>query len=185
MLDKMVAVFVKLAVTPNAIEVIMTTLSELCGSNDVFPSLRVKKLVPEAVLPTRANPDDAGYDVVAIYDPEVTDTYVQYRTGLAIEVPKGYHTEIFPRSSISKYDLVLANSIGLIDNGYRGELIFRFKIVPRANGSILSKVYEKGDKIGQIVVRRTIDLPILEVENLSDTVRGEGGFGSSDKGKTA
>ena len=85
-----------------------------------------KKLDPSAVAPSRAKEGDAGYDLVAIDDGTVdADGFIQYRTGLSIDPPQGYHTEIWPRSSISKYDLALANSIGLVDNGYRGELLVR------------------------------------------------------------
>jgi dUTP pyrophosphatase len=167
----------------------MTTLQ-----HDFTPDeqLKVKKLVPEAVLPLKANDDDAGYDLTAISDPEVKDSYVQYRTGISIEVPKGYHTELFPRSSISKYDLVLANSVGLVDNGYRGEVLLRFKITPRVapDGEYVKfldpkiwppRLYIKGDKVAQIVIRKTITLPVVEVAELSDTARGDGGFGSSGR----
>lgn len=153
-------------------------------------SLKIKKLVPEAVLPSRANDTDAGYDCVAIDDGTWSDdqTFIEYRTGISIELPPGMHSELFPRSSVSKYDLVLANSIGLVDNGYRGEVRFRFKYVPRlvkvGMDSFVVKPairYKKGDKIGQIVIRNTVSLPVQEVEDLSETVRGEGGFGSSGR----
>lgn len=154
------------------------------------PKMKVKKLDPEAVLPTRATEGDVGYDVVALDDgtwaPDAT--YIEYKTGLAIEVPVGFHTELFPRSSVSKYDLILANSIGLVDNGYRGELRFRFKYIPRfeVNEQQLQQrppiLYKKGDKIGQIVVRTSITtFQVEEVEELSDTARGAGGFGSTGK----
>ena len=158
----------------------MTTLVDHVDKRYVRPCLKVKKLVPEAVIPSKAKENDTGYDVTAISDPEFNDTYVQYRTGLSIEVPEGYHTELFPRSSISKYDLVLANSVGMIDNGYRGELLFRFKLIKPSVGPP-SKFYKKGDKIGQIVIRKTESLPIVEVDELSSTERGDGGFGSSGK----
>jgi dUTP pyrophosphatase len=159
---------------------------------------------------------DAGYDVVAIDDGTWSEsgTYLEYRTGIALEVPQGFHVELFPRSSISKYDLLLCNSIGLVDNGYRGELLFRFKYVPRLRTrfyDVLEPVapegspynagyrpssvthrqrltcyeprpglfYRKGDKIGQIVLRNTYDFPVVEVEELSVTDRGTGGFGST------
>ena len=169
-------------------------------------SLKVKKLEPEAVLPAIASEGDVGYDVVAINDGTISEdgTFIEYKTGLAIELPQGYHVELFPRSSISKYDLSLANSIGLVDNGYRGELRFRFKFTQRAK-PVLTMVknendgydqhpgiesffpyppllYKKGDKIGQIVIRKSVSgLPVEEVAELSDTSRGSGGFGSTGK----
>lgn len=153
--------------------------------------LKVKKLVPEAVLPSQAKPGDAGYDLVALDDGTWSEdgTYIQYRTGITIEPPVGFHTELFPRSSISKYELVLCNSIGLVDNGYRGEIVFRFKFVPRhivsgdmtmGGGSHLDlKLYKKGDKIGQVVIRKTVEMPVIEVDELSTTERGAGAFGST------
>lgn len=148
---------------------------------------KVKKLVPEAVIPARAKEGDAGYDLVAIDDGVVgKDGFIEYRTGLAISPPGGIHILIFPRSSISKYDLVLANGIGLVDNGYRGEILLRFKPVSRFindNGGIdsvlPSKRYVKGDKIGQLVFMPTLTVNMSESETLDETQRGSGGFGSS------
>ena len=149
-------------------------------------NLKVKKLVPEAVLPKQAKADDAGYDLVAISDGQWSEdrTYIEYDTGLAIEPPKGYHTEIFPRSSISKTDLVLANSLGLVDGKFRGSLRCRFKYIPRTyihgqNPEPL--LHKKGDKIAQLVIRKTEYLEVEEVSELSQTERAEGGFGSTGR----
>jgi dUTPase len=128
---------------------------------------------------------------------------VTYIHGMAsaqvITVPKvnSYHVELFPRSSISKYQLTLANSIGLIDAGYTGEIRFRFKyhfapadLVPRRNekgdyelvGSVNpSAIYGKGDAIGQLVARKTIPVEIRLVDELPTSERAAGGFGSTDK----
>jgi dUTP pyrophosphatase len=137
----------------------------------------VKKLNPEAVIPTSAHETDAGYDLVAINDGTWTDTYVEYDTGLSIQPEPGYHVEIFPRSSISKTDLVLANSIGLIDESYRGPILLRFKCT---NPQMFTrKSYKKGDKIGQLVIRKTERAKFTEVSDLIETQRGAGGFGST------
>lgn len=154
--------------------------------------IAVKKLSPEAVMPQRATETDAGFDLVAIDDGTVdAEGFIQYRTGLSIEPEAGYHTEIWPRSSISKYDIVLANSVGLVDNGYRGELLVRFKPVLRFNqdktGTVFAiipvpvKKYKKGDKIAQLVVSETVNASFIESNELSTTSRGIGGFGSTDK----
>lgn len=153
--------------------------------------IEVKKLSDEAIIPKRATEKDSGYDLVAIDDGTVdAEGFLQYKTGLSIAPAYGYHTEIFPRSSISKYDLVLANSIGLVDNGYRGELLVRFKPALRFNqdktGTIFAtlpvplKKYKKGDKIAQLVVSQTVEATLVEVTELGQTARGTGGFGSSD-----
>ena len=107
-------------------------------------TLKVKKLDPNATLPKQANEKDSGYDVVALEDGKVSadNMHIEYRTGLAIQPPDGYHILIHPRGSISKYDLVLHNSIGLADPGYRGEYICRFRIVPRLTTRIWYKIGE-------------------------------------------
>ena len=146
--------------------------------------IKVKKLHKDAVLPCQATQTDAGYDLVAIDNGEIVQDehgkvlYAQYKTGISIEPPPGYHTEIFPRSSISKYDLMLANSIGLIDESYRGEVMVRFK--PTCNTSCeYYKDYSKGDRIAQLVVRKTERVDFKWAEDLNDSNRGNGGFGSS------
>jgi dUTP pyrophosphatase len=146
--------------------------------------MKVKRIHPDAVLPLRAKANDAGYDVVAVSDGKFSDDgfYVEYKTGLTLELPLGFHVELFPRSSISKTDLILANGIGLVDNAYRGEIIFRFKCFRAAMREVDEPtIYKKGDRIGQIVIRKTYELPVTEVDELSDTERGVGGFGSSGR----
>jgi len=172
--------------------------------------MKVKKLHRDAVLPKRAHDDDAGYDLVAIDDGyiKVINTYsndgrtwrllyIEYKTGLAIEPPVGYHIELVARSSVSKTDLILANCLAIGDQGYRGEYRFRFKCPTEAHRIVWakseeeatqtfkkymsdSKIYKAGDKIGQMLIRKTEIMEIEEVDNLSDTVRGKGGFGSTD-----
>jgi len=149
-------------------------------------TLKVQLVHSEAVLPSKAHDDDTGYDCVAT-DFGVWDTnrrYIEYDTGVIVELPKGYYCELYPRSSISKTDLILANSVGVVDNSYRGTLRFRFKCVKPLdiyNNNVHSPpyIYKKGDKIGQIVVRKSIECEIQEVVALSDTSRGAGGFGST------
>jgi len=152
--------------------------------------LKVKRIHPDAVLPKRAKEGDVAYDLVAIDDGKIIceneeSLYIEYRTGLTIEPPKGYHTEVIARSSITNYDLILKNNIALFDNNYRGEFLFRFFItrdIIRADGSIsrkFCKLYKKGDRIAQLLIRKTIILPVVEVEELSETNRGEGKFGST------
>ena len=134
--------------------------------------LRVKKLHEDAVIPSRANEGDAGIDLVAI-SLHKTDDYWEFGTGLAMEIPSHMVGLIFPRSSISKTHHSLRNSVGVIDSGYRGEVKLRMS-VPDTD-----QCYNVGDRIGQLIV---IDCPlvkILETEELDDSERGEGGFGSS------
>ena len=152
--------------------------------------IKVLRMSEDAVLPSKANTEDAGYDLVAIDNGTVgKEGYIEYRTGIAIDPPPGYHTEIVPRSSISKYDLALANSIGIVDNPYRGEIKVRFRPTGEfydtsAVGGFtrfreMAKLYKKGDKIAQLIIRKTESAPFEWAEALSDTSRGVGGFGSS------
>ena len=136
--------------------------------------VKIKKLVGTAVIPTYAKEGDAGMDVVAT-GMNITNDYIEYTTGLAFEVPKGYVMLIFPRSSNSKKDLLLANSVGVLDSGYRGELKLRYKRLTGSNWYVI------GDKVGQIMILPYPKIEFNEVSELSSTDRGEGGFGSTGK----
>lgn len=139
-------------------------------------NVKFKKLMPEAVIPTRANPTDAGADLTAT-SVKITDSYIEYGTGIAIQLPENHCGLIFPRSSISNYDLKLCNSVGVIDEAFRGEILLRFNTTkPYGN-----KGYQVGDRIGQLVIIPLPEITFEEVEELNDTERGNGGFGSSDK----
>lgn len=135
--------------------------------------IKIKKLVPEVILPQYAKVSDAGLDVFAISKNE-TDKFIEYGTGLAFEVPVGYVMLVFPRSSVSNLTLNLANSVGVLDAGYRGELKLRFR-------KIGDQVYEVGDKIGQIIVLPFPLIEFEEAEELTESERGVGGFGSSGR----
>lgn len=139
--------------------------------------VKIKKLCSSAVIPAYANPGDAGMDIVAT-SMKFEENYIEYGTGLSFEIPKGFVLLIFPRSSVSKKDMMLANCVGVLDSGYRGELKLRFKIVCQA-GHLMRDYYNPGDKIGQIMIVPYPTIEFEEVDNLSDSVRGEGGFGSS------
>lgn len=140
-------------------------------------NVKIKRLDSNAKIPTYANPGDAGMDIYAT-SMKFTEDYIEYGTGLSFEVPEGYVMLIFPRSSISNKDLVLTNSVGVLDSGYRGELRFRFKKLKEA-GKLRMDLYNPGDKIGQIMIIPYPTIEFEEVESLSDSVRGVGGFGSS------
>ena len=144
-------------------------------------NINIKKLDENAVIPQYAKPGDAGMDVVAT-SINITDDYIEYGTGLAFEVPEGYCMLIFPRSSNSKKDLLLANSVGVLDSGYRGELKLRFKRAYRSDiyGLSVKSIYDVGDRIGQIMILPYPKIEFNEVEELSDTERGSGGFGSTN-----
>lgn len=138
--------------------------------------LKFTKTCKEAVTPTYANPGDAGLDLTAVSVCwSVQLGYVEYETGIAVEIPEGYVGLLFPRSSISKYELVLCNSVGVIDSGYRGTIKLRFR---STNGENPVR-YTPGNKVGQLVIVPYAKVELEQVEELSDTERGSGGFGRS------
>ena len=102
--------------------------------------------------------------------------YYEYGTGLAIEIPDGYVGLVFPRSSISKTDHFLRNSVGVIDSGYRGEVKLRMSVP-----ALGSKSYEVGEKIGQLLIIKLPTVNIQQVDTLSSSERGLGGFGSTGR----
>lgn len=196
-------------------------------------TIHVKNIEGKTVLPVHGSELAAGYDIVAVDDPVIVGEtvmkegeffpfyrridYLEYHTALHIAPQSGgqfqhhnpdtYHTLIHPRSSVRKYNLLLANSIGLIDNDYRGELLVCFKYVWQPEdlsmemqkmalsdggddytwtptGKFLgqinrNKIYKKGDLIGQLVAEKTNPMEFVFVSTLEQTVRGEGGHGST------
>lgn len=172
--------------------------------------VKIKKLSEDAVIPRYAKSGDAGLDLTAIS--REFDEYgnIVYHTGLAFEIPEGYVGLIFPRSSICKKDLSLANAVAVIDSSYRGEIIvklkptacfcdFEYDTKDNGVGSVSDNydfvclsgenrkdaptplLYEEGERIVQIIILPYPQIEFEEVEELSKTERGEGGFGSSGK----
>jgi dUTP diphosphatase len=138
-------------------------------------TIKFKLLHPDAKLPTRAHETDACFDVVATSCKDVTDGIITYGLGFATEIPVGWAGYFYPRSSISNYSLVLCNSVGIIDAGYRGEWQARFQVTKHT----FADLYKVGDRIGQI---RFAPLPFYTLalaDELSNTARGTGGFGST------
>lgn len=140
-------------------------------------NIKIKKLVPNAVIPTYAHVGDAGMDVTAVsVDYDRKNQCYMYHTGLAFEVPTGHVMLIFPRSSNRKTEYYLTNSVGVLDSGYRGELMLAFKARDYGNTEMPYKV---GERIGQIMILPYPSIMFTEVDELSNTERGEGGFGST------
>lgn len=138
-----------------------------------------KKLHPDAAIPTLAHASDSGYDVTTIDDGTVYDTYIEYKTGLAVRCPPGFDIKMFPRGSVSKTNLLLCNSVGLCDNTFTAELTFRFKPIWGPNKQFIK--YNKGDRIGQLVFQRVYNKFVFrEVKDLGETDRGAKCFGSTD-----
>lgn len=141
--------------------------------------VKIKKLHKDAVIPKYAKPGDAGMDLTAVS--MNIDEYgnICYGTGLAFEIPEGYVGLVFPRSSNCKKGVILTNCVGVIDSGYRGEVSFKFKEI--ALGNFSKVAYNVGDRIGQIIIMPYPQIEFVEVDELSETERGTGGYGSSGR----
>lgn len=140
--------------------------------------VKVKRLNNEAVIPKYAHVgEDVGMDITATsweYDAEYDR--IIYHTGLAFELPKGYGMFIFPRSSNCKTDSFLPNSVGILDVGYRGELLVIFKNRDKDSKMI---PYRAGDRVAQIVILPYPEVEFEEVAELGESSRGDGGIGST------
>lgn len=143
-------------------------------------SVEIKKLSPEAQLPTRGSEQAAGYDLRACLPGDVTiapGATVLVGTGLAFALPQGYFGGIFARSGLSvKQGLRPANCVGVIDSDYRGECK-----VALHNDSAEPRTIAPGDRIAQLVVLPYLPVSFTEVSELDSTSRGEGGFGSTGR----
>jgi dUTP pyrophosphatase len=142
--------------------------------------VRIKKLSTDAVIPTYAKDGDAGMDMVATRIINETLDSITYGTDIAMEIPKGFVGLVFPRSSIRKTHLHLSNSVGVIDSGYRGEIQATFKKIQGISNNALDN-YKVGDRIFQIMIIPYPPIEFKEVEELNNTERGDGGFGSTGK----
>jgi dUTP pyrophosphatase len=140
--------------------------------------VQIVKLDEKAIIPSFAKQGDACVDLIAVSKKEEID-YIQYGTGLAMEIPEGYVGLIFPRSSISNQDLNLANSVGVVDSGYRGEFICRFKKYFNKEKNSIRTEYKIGDKIAQLMIIPIPQIEFEKVDKLSESERGNSGFGSS------
>jgi len=152
--------------------------------------VRIKKLNELAVIPTYAKDGDAGMDVIATSIISDTPTQITYGLGIALEIPKGFVGLVFPRSSVRKTRLMLSNCVGVIDSGYRGELQATFNKLFGSEGMYdemkvnqiqPNDFYKVGDRIAQIMIIPHPEIEFEEADELSDTERGEGGFGSTGK----
>ncbi len=141
--------------------------------------VKIKKLKENAVIPKYAKDGDAGMDLIATDIISENTKKITFGTGLAIEIPDGFVGLVFPRSSIRDYDLTLSNCVGVVDSGYRGEIKATFN---KTNHS-LQRIddYKVGDRIAQIIILPYPKVLFREVEELSNTERGKGGFGSTGK----
>jgi dUTP pyrophosphatase len=152
-------------------------------------NVKIKKLHPDAVIPSYSKEGDAGMDLTAINNGDPNDYGVTtYGTGISVEIPKGYVGLVFSRSSIYKSTGRISNSVGVIDSGYRGELMVNLDpsvpaYVTYKEGATNFKAasYKKGDRIAQLVILPYPQIQFEEVEELTTTERGDGRYGSTGK----
>lgn len=142
--------------------------------------LYVKKLREGAMLPKRETIGSAGYDLCCLCEESITVSPNERKlipTGIAVEIPVGTVGLVYSRSGLSlKHGIHMANDVGVIDSDYRGELK-----VPVHNRSDVTYTVNNGDRIAQLVITPILTPEIEETDELSETVRGEGGFGSTGK----
>jgi dUTP pyrophosphatase len=145
--------------------------------------VKIKKLNELAVIPSYGKPGDAGMDLTcteALLD--ASGCYV-YKTGLAVEIPEGFFGLLVPRSSVAKKSLILTNHAGILDSGYRGEIMFKYK--PNYQYFLQSEeikneqIYLKGERVGQLIIMPYPEVEWEVVDELSDSDRGAGGYGST------
>ena len=129
-------------------------------------------------VPQKAHASDSGLDLTLIKVIEKRDGIFFFDTGVSVEPPQGYYTELLPRSSIYRHDFIMVNSVGIIDSGYRGILYMPMRYLGAGNGR---QEAEKlvGTRVGQLIVRKLEAFTISIVDQLNETDRGENGFGSS------
>lgn len=135
--------------------------------------VKIKKLNENAVIPRYAHPTDAGLDLVAVSKRKDKDGNFVYGTGLAFEIPEGFVGLVFPRSSVSARCMTMANCVGVIDSCFRGEVTVKFR------PHLFAKPYDKGDRVAQMIIIPYPHVDFVEVDELSESERGDGGYGST------
>ena len=148
--------------------------------------VKIKKIHENAVIPKYAKLGDAGMDLTAVEISYDNSGNIVYRTGLSFEIPAGFFMMLVPRSSNSKTNLILTNHCGIVDSGYRGEVMFKYKPYEwndNSKDSLLETVkfetYKIGDRIGQGIILPYPHIEFEEIQELSETERGDSGYGSS------
>lgn len=165
------------------------------------------KLDQSAEIPRRAHPSDTGWDVKIIGVEKIEGDVIFFKTGIAIQPPPGHYFEVVPRSSISKLPLEMANSVGIIDEHYRGEILIPVRVThgdmgtepknvlfpngivkmlglrPNTMSSVADLVVQKKPNLFQLILRQRLDCDFIAVESLTETDRGAGGFGSTDSSR--
>lgn len=143
-------------------------------------TVKVKKLSENAVLPQKAHKSDAGFDLtvsrITTELNEVGELIIVYHTDLCMEIPEGYFGALFSRSSVSRKPLSQTNAVGVVDSGYRGEIVAKFRSTVPA---VVPSVYKEGERFAQLVILPVPDIDMVEADTLGDSDRGEAGLGST------
>ena len=134
--------------------------------------VKIKKLHEDAIIPKYAKDGDAGMDLTAV-DVSADEGTITYKTGLAVEIPRWHVGLLFPRSSVYKTGQSLTNCVGVIDSGYRGEIMMKFTL------SRFQREYDIGDRVGQLIIMPYPMIEFVEAEELTETDRGDGSYGST------
>lgn len=144
--------------------------------------IKYKRLSEKAVAPVRAHKSDAGFDLtVSRITTELNECgqlVLVYHTDLAFEIPEGYYGQLMTRSSISKKSLRLTTSSSVIDSGYRGEVTAKFM----STTDVVPAVYQEGERFAQLIILPLPEVEFVESDELTESDRGEGGFGSTGTG---
>jgi dUTP pyrophosphatase len=169
-----------------------------------LPVVKIRKLEEKAIVPSRGHDTDSGWDLTVVGIHKIKGDTIFFKTGLQVEPPTGHYFEVYPRSSISELPFMLANSVGIIDESYRGELIVAIRVLhplvgngterdqypggmvkalearPASMSEVAGLIMSKKPRIAQMILRKRLDFTIQEVdEDLSATERSSGGFGST------
>jgi len=145
--------------------------------------IKFKKLYHDSVPPRQGTPGSAGFDL-SVRKIRGTQGKVIYYSGIAVEIPRGYVGLMFPRSSVVKTDQRLANAVGVIDSDYCGEITGVFdvtRVTPFFQALYEPKIYHPGERFAQLVIVPIPEVEYIEVEELTPTERGAGGYGSTGK----
>lgn len=155
--------------------------------------VNIKLLSETAHKPTKAHKADAGFDLTCTRREVDESGNIVYHTDIAVEIPDGCVGLLFPRSSNCKKDLWLTNSVGVIDSNYRGEITFKYRPIDTYATDYLEDdkcsiarinkgyIYEVGDRVGQLIIMPYPEIEFEETDELSETDRGNGGYGSTGK----
>ena len=141
--------------------------------------IKFKRLHKDAIIPTYGTEDSAAVDLYAVEDYHIKPGKVIWlQTGIAIEIPSGYYVEVYNRGGMAiKHEVIIVSS-RVIDSDYRGEIVIPVKLIADVPNMFVVSI-RKGDRIAQMMVKKSIHMSFEEVDELSETARGTGGFGST------